>query len=228
MIMHASRKLYTLCRENRFLFLFIAVLCYLLAFPFLQPFVHFRLVLSLTLTFVLISAVYAVSGHKRTTIIASVLAVIWGLLQWASNIVQGPVLEVADSSIAILFLGYIIYKALIFFGQSKKVDFNIVSASVVVYLLMALLWAETYTLIEIASPGSFNFAVTINDAGGSRFTYFSFVTITTLGYGDIIPASNMARVAAMVEAFVGQVYLVVLVARMVGMHLAQSLNTPEK
>jgi voltage-gated potassium channel Kch len=121
---------------------------------------------------------------------------------------------------------YIIYNALHFFVNSKKIDFNIVIASIVVYLLIALVWAEAYNLIEIASPGSFNFAVMISEAGAEHFTYFSFITITTLGYGDIIPATNLARAVSMLEAFVGQVYLVVLVARLVGMQIAQSLREP--
>jgi len=228
MLIRTSKQMYSFCSQNRFLFLLITLLCYLLAWPFLQPFVHFRLLLSLTLTFVLISAVYAVSESKKTTVIASVLAVVWGALQWATNITQGPALEVADSIIAIVFLGYIIYNALHFFGHGKKVDFNIVIASVVVYLLMALAWAEAYNLIEITAPGSFNFAVVLSKTGGARFIYFSFVTITTLGYGDIIPATNLARVVSMLEAFVGQVYLVVLVARLVGMYIAQSLREPQR
>jgi len=77
---HVFKQVYNQCKENRFLFLFIAILGYLLAWPFLQPFVHFRLILSLSLTFVLISAVYAVSEHKKTAIVASVLAVIWAVL----------------------------------------------------------------------------------------------------------------------------------------------------
>ena len=224
MLIRAFKQMYSFCIHNRFLFLLIALLCYLLIWPFLQPFIHFRLLLSMTLTFVLISAVYAVSESKRTTVIASVLAVVWGALQWTTNIVESPALDVADSIIAIVFLSYIIYQSLLFFGSSRKVNFNIVIASVVVYLLMALIWAEAYNLIEIVAPGSFNFAVVISEAGSSRFTYFSFVTITTLGYGDIIPATNLARAVSMLEAFVGQTYLVVLVARLVGMQIAQSLR----
>jgi len=93
---------------------------------------------------------------------------------------------------------------------------------------MALLWAESYNLIELVSPGSFKFAVLISETGAARFTYFSFVTITTLGYGDIVPATNLARAVSMLEAFFGQIYLVVLVARLVGMHIAQTLTESKR
>jgi hypothetical protein len=224
MLTPAFKRLHSFCMQNRFLVLLIAILSYLLAFPFLQPFFRFRMLLSFALTFLLISAVYAVSERKRTTLIAGVIAVLWGALQWASNLVENPALPVADGIIAIIFMIYIIYNALHFFVNSKKIDFNIVIASIVVYLLIALVWAEAYNLIEMASPGSFKFAVMISEAGAEHFTYFSFITITTLGYGDIIPATNLARAVSMLEAFVGQVYLVVLVARLVGMQIAQSLR----
>jgi voltage-gated potassium channel Kch len=54
-----------------------------------------------------------------------------------------------------------------------------------------------------------------------HFQYFSFVTITTLGYGDVIPITDKASVLAMMEALIGQIYLVVLVAWLVGMHVSR-------
>jgi len=66
--------------------------------------------------------------------------------------------------------------------------------------------------------------VVLSKTGGARFTYFSFFTITTLGYSDIISTINLASVASMLEAFVEQAYLVVLVARLVGTHIAHSLR----
>ena len=222
MFVWAFNRLRSFCLKNRFLFLLIATLCYLLAVPFLQPFFRVRMLMSFALTFLLISAVYAVSERKNTMLIAGAIAVLWGVLQWAGNIVDSPALFIATSTIAIAFMGYIIIHAIIFFGVSQKVNSNIIFASIVVYMLMALLWAELYNLIEIMHPGSFDFAVVVSGAGALRFTYFSFITITTLGYGDIVPTTNIARAVSMLEAFVGQVYLVVLVARLMGMHIAHS------
>ena len=54
-----------------------------------------------------------------------------------------------------------------------------------------------------------------------RFEYFSFVTITTLGYGDITPLTNRASALALIEALIGQIYLVVLVAWLVGMYVSR-------
>jgi hypothetical protein len=81
-------------------------------------------------------------------------------------------------------------------------------------------------LVEILQPGSFNLAKgTAMKFGGSETifaVYFSYVTLTTLGYGDITPLSGAARTLAIVEATTGQIYLAVLVARLVGLHVAHS------
>jgi hypothetical protein len=224
MLTQACKRLYSVCSQNRFFVLLIAILCYLLAGPFLQPFLRFRLLISLLLTFLLLSAVYAVSEQKKIALIATALAVPWWLLQWTSHIVENPALHIATSLLQIIFLSYVIVNSIRFLARSREVDFNIVISSIVGYLLLALVWAEVYTIMEIVSPGSFNFAVIPTAAEEYRFIYFSFVTITTLGYGDILPATNLARAVSMLEAFIGQVYLVVLVAKLVGTHIAQSMK----
>lgn len=62
------------------------------------------------------------------------------------------------------------------------------------------------------------------ETGLSGFSYYSFVTITTLGYGDVTPVSTQARSLALLEAVLGQLYIAILIARLVGSHLAQSLR----
>jgi voltage-gated potassium channel len=73
----------------------------------------------------------------------------------------------------------------------------------------------------MAIPGSF----ALPDKGFRgyflQFQYFSFITITTLGYGDIIPLTDKASTLAICEAVVGQIYMVVLVAWLVGMHVSR-------
>ena len=95
-------------------------------------------------------------------------------------------------------------------------------AAVCVYLLIGLAWTFAYALVDALNPHSF---VALSAAGHEKYIirvlelrYFSFMTLTTVGYGDIVPHSTAARTLAALEAIVGQIYLTVLVARLVGLH----------
>jgi hypothetical protein len=102
-------------------------------------------------------------------------------------------------------------------------------ASLCVYLLLGLLWACGYLALELLRPGSLqvdgvDLATSVGDAEGmlSHCFYYSFVTLTTLGYGDVKPTTPPAQSLAYVEALTGQLYLAVLVARLVALHIASS------
>ncbi len=96
-----------------------------------------------------------------------------------------------------------------------------------VFLMLGVIWAFAYTLMELYSPGSFN-GITDDGQGGwdSGWLYFSFVTLTTLGYGDISPATPVARTFAYLQAVVGQFYLAVLVAGLVSAYMAEHQDDP--
>ena len=104
-----------------------------------------------------------------------------------------------------------------------------VSASLAVYLVFGVVWAQGYRLVEHFSPDSF----TGLSGGGvvelqRDLFYYSYVTLAALGYGDINPVSPEARSLAITEAIVGQLYLVVLVAGLVGMRLSHRQGGPEQ
>jgi voltage-gated potassium channel len=104
--------------------------------------------------------------------------------------------------------------------RQSTVNAASVSASLVVYLLLGIIWATAYLLVETYSPGSF-YGLSSGGAAEVRrdLFYYSFVTLTTLGYGDIGPVGSGARALAIMQAVIGQLYLVVLVASLVGSFL---------
>lgn len=144
----------------------------------------------------------------------------------------------AEILAATMFLGFLLLIAGSLLKEvisREQVTFDVICGALNVFLLMGLIWGLIYLLIEFTWPGSFNLperggSEIINSTRYSDLFYFSYVTITTLGYGDISPLSNPARSMAMLEAVLGQFYMVVLVARLVGLHAkpAGAKNTGAK
>jgi hypothetical protein len=125
--------------------------------------------------------------------------------------------------LGILFVGFTAVIILIHLFQEKEITVDVFSGAICVYFLLGFMWAFAYTLLEVMSPGSFQTSQGLG-AGLSEFVYYSFVTMTTLGYGDITPISSPARSLSLLEAIIGQLYLAVMIARLVGIHIAQSIN----
>jgi len=114
---------------------------------------------------------------------------------------------------------------------SGSITTNKIVGSINIYLLLGIIWAMLYVIIANLDPTAFNgIDVSATREFGSEFLYFSFVTLTTLGYGDISPASDLTRALAYLEAILGQFYLTILVASLVGAHIADQgkLNQDNK
>jgi len=125
-----------------------------------------------------------------------------------------------------LFLLLVISIALRQVIFSDRVNFHNIAGAACVYLLLGIIWSLAYYFIYIIMPGSFKGSISfdmhmqLND-----FVYYSFVTLTTLGYGDIVPLSATARSLAYMEAVFGQFYMAILVAGLVSIHISnQSKN----
>lgn len=210
-------------RRERFLFLLIALLAFLLLAPLLEGFVGLRLLMSLSYTVVLITSVYALSQSRRQLVAAVLLALPMLVSTWLNqffNLTQTVKWGAAAGSV---FIGYTLVMILGFIARCRRISRDLLFAAIVVYLLMGLMWGFFYELLESLSPGSFQFPAGPIGEGGHRYAYFSYVTLTTLGYGDMTPASDVAASLAILEAIIGQMYLVVGVAWLVGLHISQRM-----
>ena len=186
----------------------------------LQPYavVAEGLLVRLGLACLLLASIAAVASRRRLLIIGLVLAVpAVGLL-----FVPGGVPTVAGGFLAIAMLLFICLVILRRIFRHPVVTSATVSASLVVYLTLGVVWSQAYRLVEHFYPGSFTGLSGTGAVEVQRdLFYYSYVTLATLGYGDINPVGAEARSLAITEALVGQLYLVVLVASLVGMHLSQ-------
>jgi hypothetical protein len=165
-------------------------------------------------------ATYSFNHNKRTLAAAVVAALPAIALMWLNRFVQVKWLVVCGNLCGIVLLSIITTAILAHIFRQKNIDSDIIAGAFVVYLLMALMWSLLYGLLETAQPGSFKFAEGTPFFRREVFTYFSFVTITTVGYGDITPVTLVARAFSNLEAVVGQLYLVILVSWLVGMYVS--------
>ena len=207
--------------ERRFIILFVSLLTMILVTPLVQGFVGIHIVWNIFLSAILLSGVHAVSGRRRNVYIASLLALPMLVSVWSEYFVENKYVVIVGTLCGVVFFAYMIVNILLFIYKQDEVTRDLIVGAAVVYLLMAMMWTFLYRVVEMAYPGSFTIAATdIHER--LRFTYFSLVTITTLGYGDIVPTTGLASSLATLEAVVGQLYLVTTVAWLVGVRVSQS------
>jgi hypothetical protein len=130
-----------------------------------------------------------------------------------------------------VFFVFLIWNLLHDLNKSDRPTSEKIFGALCAYIFIGLLFALFFAHLEYRDPGSFS---TTNDllaekvAGESMqlqtFTYFSFVTMTTLGYGDITPVTDNAQTLAWLEALIGQLYLAVMVAGFVATHISESMR----
>ncbi len=173
----------------------------------------------------LLFSVLVISHSKKFVIVASILAIPFFLENL--QLLFGYDIVISTSTMALCgtaFVLIVIITMLRDMFTSTTVDLPLIIGAVSLYFLLGMLWGLIYLAISQFFPGSFHFDFVhtpqMKDQAG-MFMYYSIVTLTTLGYGDIIPLSPPARAMASMEAIAGQIYLTVLVARFVGMHIAQ-------
>jgi len=177
-----------------------------------------RLVIDIFFSLLLISGIASMSGRKKVFVIVSGIAIIALIVRWIDSFFALPALDVlnylATITCTVLFCIVILARVL----MKGPITFRRIQGAIAVYLLLGLAWAHAYELIEYLGPGSFTGA--FRDAGRfSSWMYFSFVTLATLGYGDIAPVHPAARSLAVAEAITGQLYLAILIARLVSQEL---------
>jgi len=228
-----ERHRYSSLHDIRFILLLVMLMLLVLAAPFIESAEHGLTprateIVTLVLFSAMMSlAVYAVTGTRHALVTALVLAA-GTFAAWMASVVLGDVwLLIAQYAMAGLFTGYCAVVILRHLFTVRRVTSNTVAASLCVYLLMAVLWSQVFGIFENLEPGSFAGPGASAD-GQPIFSrdhpaaslYFSLVTISTLGYGDIVPVAPHARIFAAMEAVMGQMFLAALVARLVGLHIA--------
>jgi hypothetical protein len=173
---------------------------------------------ALLYTGVLMAAVYALSDTRRHVVIAVVLALPALILVWVDGVMSSPLIKVAYLGCGLIFVGYTAFRVLNYVLSGGHVVKDKIYGALSVYLLFGHGWAFVYIMVETMNPGSFvGLAKTgFVEGVGSELIYFSFVTLTTLGYGDITPVTITARNLAAMQAVTGVLYIATLIAGLIG------------
>ena len=213
--------------DNKFLFMLISLLGVMLIHPLIMHFVRIRFLTGIFMTIVFLAAINAVSYKRIQLVIASALALPTFIIMWAGYFTDIGGIEHLKNLFGLLFMLYMIILFLLHFFRQTEINREVIFGALVVYLLMGLMWAYAYNLLDWLQPNSLNLPGSLAELDPFSYVYFSFVTMTTLGYGDISPASDPARALVMTQAITGQIYLAVLVARLVGTNIAQQMIKKE-
>ena len=198
---------------------------YLIVNPFLLGFPYFKYVVQLLLSFVLIFSLFVIYHKKGLYPITMGLLVLTLVVHWIGVLGLATLSQPISYGLIIIYLGMLIYSFFSFIINSKQVTLRLISATLCLYLIIGIFWGTIYALLESLVPGSFSGSL-LEQANSSdyvlqTFTYLSFVTLTTLGYGDITPMTLGAGGLCQTEAIVGQFYIAILVAFLVGMYSAE-------
>ncbi len=218
-----------LIARYKFIYLLVSLLLLFLIHPLFQQLVGIRILMHILFSFVLCTAIYAVSQRRKVLVIGITLLLPALVGTWSGYVLESATLHLTAMGFTVLFLAFTGSLIVSDVFKEEEVTVDTISGAICVYLLIGLTWAELYVAIEFFQPGSFTIHKYLPQVPGYHpehqtplFLYYSFVTLTTLGYGDITPLTPPARSFSYVEAIIGQIFVAVLIARLVGLHIAHS------
>jgi hypothetical protein len=214
-------------RENNFAYLLIALIIFLVLLPILDDFdlAQGKFGRLIAFSTILVIGVWSLRGSELVFRIGMALAVfgmLFNLLSYKSDATAYEHISVTLISVFLILAMFSTLRQVLF---QNTVDRNRLYGAVCAYLLLGVLWALAYASLASTSPTAFKGAVDVEGpVWNVQWIYFSFVTLTTLGYGDITPVSSTARVLAYSEAILGLFYMAVLVAGLVGAYISEQVQ----
>jgi hypothetical protein len=176
---------------------------------------------------ILVVALVEVARSRRHIVVGAIL----GLPAIASRLVgqlkpHNPAVDAVVLGLTLAFFAFLIWLILHDLFSEKRPTIDRINGAIAAYFFIGLLFALLYAYVALVDRDSFSVASSLTAAASgnplSLFTYFSFVTLTTLGYGDITPVSDAARTLAWFEALVGQLYIAVMIGGLVAVHISES------
>lgn len=202
--------------KNRFLYIIFAIMLVLLINPFIEHTGkggHFFA--ALILAMIPLTSFYALTADRHRAIIILFIAAPFVILDLLNLFFANRYLMIVAYSFGTILYFYIVVLMVKNLLSYRVVTANLIYCAISTYLLIGIMWAGIYAVVEGIKPGSFSGISETAD-----LMYFSFVTLTTVGYGDITPQFILAKRLAVLEAAMGGIYMAVIIAMIVGRYMS--------
>jgi Ion channel len=203
--------------------LVVALALLFVSAPFIEDLPRGDLIEGVLITLVMLSAVLAVSGRRRSLVAALVLVTPAIIGKWMNHFYpRGMPAGVFLVSSAVFF-AFVLAQLLRFILRAPRVDGNVLSAGISGFLVLGLVWIPLYVFVARLNPAAFSLPGGPAAGGtmdGFNGFYFSLTTLCTVGYGDVTPVSKIARMLAVTEAITGLFYMTIFISRLVSIHTA--------
>ncbi len=174
-------------------------------------------VLTIIFSFVLISGILTVSDNRRLLFVGLIPLIIAVTARWISYFTGNTDLLATSALFGTITLGYVTLLVFSSLFRATIITSTIIWQAISVYLLLGLTWASLFNFVNQVTPGSFYDNVSQSSVlTYPVMVYYSFVTLATLGYGDIVPTTSAARGLAVLEVLTGVLFMAILISRLVG------------
>lgn len=216
-------------KKNRFLFglwnkesglsgmLILLFIMHFIAIPFFGSYPHFMIVLNIFWMLFLFAGIFSLSKHTKQAFLISVIPILFVLIQWIDYFNRNIIILFADLVLSVAVMALLIILVLKKVLEPGPVNTYRIIGSIVVYMLMVHFWCTLYLFLFRHIEGSFNIADSQFETNSDQasFMYFSYITMTSTGYGEIVPLHPVARSLVQVEVLTGVLYPVILIGRLV-------------
>ncbi len=205
----------------------------LLVFAFvLAPLIYLgwveRHLLGVAFVLVLLGGAWSLAQHRGMVVAFTVVALAAEAFRWLHRFAPTGGLAAMEALASALSIGVLMVLVVKLVFDPGPITWHRMGGAICAFLLFGVMWAQLYQLLETLHPGAFTFPSPAA-RGSDRvwpFVYFSFITLTTLGYGDIVPVHPVAQSLVALEGLVGQLYPAVLIARLVALQLQRKPGPP--
>ena len=211
-------SLRALAARHRFSILLTVLLLYVLAAPFIEDSSHGMLLHATLISMVLLAAIGCLDSHRFSFTTSRWFGIVTLGSGWITVAVDLPALAVVNAAFRIAFFAVVTATLIGQIAATPRVTTGTIVGAISGYLLLGIIGTAGFVIVEAAAPGSLR--ADPMPLTPSAYLYYAFITMATVGYGDIVPVAPAARSLAILLAVAGQLYIAVLIAIIVGKYLS--------